>query len=92
MVADPRGTRALRSAGRVNEPRPALVEAHADGSPKRVNREGVALVREEWRVVDRWWTEEPLSRRYFDVVLESGQQAVVYRDQERQRWFTQRGA
>jgi len=52
----------------------------------------VALVREEWRVVDRWWTEEPLSRRYFDVVLESGQQAVVYRDEERQKWFTQRGA
>ena len=92
MVADSRGARAVRAAGRVNEPRPALVEAHADGSPKRVNREGVALVREEWRVVDRWWTEEPLSRRYFDVVLESGQQAVVYRDQERQRWFTQRGA
>ena len=92
MVADSRGARALRTAGRVNEPRPALVEAHADGSPKRVNREGVVLVREEWRVVDRWWTEEPLSRRYFDVVLESGQQAVVYRDQERQRWFTQRGA
>jgi hypothetical protein len=52
----------------------------------------VALVREEWRVVDRWWTEEPLSRRYFDVVLESGQQAVVYRDEERRKWFTQRGA
>ena len=92
MVADSRGARALRTAGRVNEPRPALVEAHADGSPKRVNREGVVLVREEWRVVDRWWTEEPLSRRYFDVVLESGQQAVVYRDEERQRWFTQKGA
>ena len=92
MVADSRDARAFRSAGRVNEPRPALVEAHADGSPKRVNREGVALVREEWRVVDRWWTEEPLSRRYFDVVLESGQQAVVYRDQERSRWYTQRGA
>jgi hypothetical protein len=92
VVADSRGARALRTAGRVNEPRPALVEAHADGSPKRVNREGVVLIREEWRVVDRWWTEEPLSRRYFDVVLESGQQAVVYRDQESQRWFTQRGA
>ena len=92
MVADSRGARAVRSAGRVNEPRAALVEAHADGSPKRVNREGVVLVREEWRVVDRWWTEEPLSRRYFDVVLETGQQAVVYRDEERQRWFTQRGA
>jgi hypothetical protein len=92
VVEDSRGARALRSAGRVNEPRPALVEAHADGSPKRVNREGVAVVREEWRVVDRWWTEEPLSRHYFDVVLESGQQAVVYRDEEREVWFTQKGA
>ncbi len=92
MVAYSRDARPVRTAGRVNEPRPALVEAHADGSPRRVNREGVALVREEWRVVDRWWTEEPLSRRYFDVVLESGQQAVVYRDEERCAWFTQRGA
>ena len=92
MVANSGGSRAVRSAGRINEPRPALVEAHADGTPKRVNREGVAVVREEWRVVDRWWTEELLSRRYFDVVLESGQQAVVYRDEERRKWFTQRGA
>jgi len=50
------------------------------------------VIREEWRVVDRWWTEEPLSRRYFDVVLESGQHAVVYRDEERGAWFSQRGA
>ena len=57
-----------------------------------MNRQGVALVREEWRVVDRWWTEEPVDRRYFDVVLEGGQQTVVYRDEEGGGWFTQRGA
>ena len=84
--------RAPRAAGRVNEPRPALVEEHVDGAPSRVNRQGVAVVREEWRVVDRWWTEEPVSRRYFDVVLESGQRAVVFHDQERSCWFTQQGA
>ena len=70
---DPGVAGAVRSARRLNEPRPALVEEHVDGTPSRVNRQGVALVREEWRVVDRWWTEEPLSRRYFDVVLETGQ-------------------
>ena len=63
-----------------------------DGSPRRVNRLPVALVREEWRVVDRWWTEDPVSRRYFDVVLESGQNVVVFRDEEVGRWFSQRGA
>lgn len=92
MVADTRGSGALRSAGRVNAPRPALVEAHADGSPRRVEREGVALVREEWRVVDRWWTEDPVARRYFDVVLETGRNAVVFHDGESGRWFAQRGA
>ena len=83
---------ARRIAGRVNAPRRALVEAAFDGTPSRVNREGVALVREEWRVVDRWWTEEPVSRRYFELVLESGRNTVVFRDQERGGWFTQRGA
>jgi hypothetical protein len=63
-----------------------------DGSPREVNRQPVALLREEWRVVDRWWTEVPISRRYFDVVLETGQNVVVYRDEEVGRWFTQRGA
>jgi hypothetical protein len=66
------------------------VEAHVDGVPRALNRVPIALVREEWRVVDRWWTEEPLSRRYFDVVLQTGENAVVFRDEEVGRWFTQR--
>jgi hypothetical protein len=81
-----------RTAGRVNAPQPALVEPSFDGTPRHVNRQVVALVREEWRVVDRWWTEDPVSRRYFDVVLESGQNTVVYRDEEQGGWFSQRGA
>ena len=76
---------------RLNEPRPALVEAAVGGAPARVNRQAVALVREEWRVVDRWWTEEPVSRRYFEVVLETGENTVVFRDEEAGRWFSQRG-
>lgn len=73
------------------EPRRALVDETFDGMPRRVNRQAVEVVREEWRVVDRWWTEEPVSRRYFEVILESGQNTVVFRDQERGGWFSQRG-
>jgi hypothetical protein len=69
-----------------------LVEERIDGSPVAVNRLPVELVREEWRVLDRWWTEEPVARRYFEVVLESGQNVVVFRDEERGGWFSQRGA
>jgi hypothetical protein len=74
----------------VNAPRAALVEAAFDGTPWQVNRRAVELVREEWRVVDRWWTEEPVDRRYFEVVLESGESTVVF--EESGKWFSQRGA
>ena len=91
MVAPARAASTPGSARRLNQPRSALVEAHVDGSPRRVNRSPVALVREEWRVVDRWWTEEPVSRRYFDIVLAGGERAVVFHDEEVGRWFSQRG-
>ena len=89
MVADP-GTAGATRTSRLNSPRPALVEEGLDGSPRRVNRADVVAHREEWRVVDRWWTEEPVNRRYFEVVLESGRNACVYRDGEQRCWFTQR--
>ena len=103
MVAHPGGQGVVRSAGRLAqlpvtrarvlyEPRAAVVDVNFDGTPWQVNRQPVALLREEWRVVDRWWTEEPVSRRYFEVVLQSGENAVVFRDEERGCWFTQRGA
>ena len=86
----PRGNPGFPRA--LNEPRAALVEETFDGMPHRVNRQAVAVVREEWRVLDRWWTEEPVRRRYFEVVLETGQNVVVFRDEERGGWYSQRGA
>jgi hypothetical protein len=52
----------------------------------------VSVVREEWRIVDRWWTAEPVDRWYYDCVLESGEHAVVYLDHTTTdgAWFTQR--
>jgi hypothetical protein len=81
-----------RATGRINAPQPARVDVHLDGSPAAVNHQPVLLVREEWRVLDRWWTEEPVSRRYFEVVLESGENTVVFHDGEHGLWFSQRGA
>lgn len=77
-------------AGRLNAPRPTLVVAGVRGVPETVDREAVLVVREEWRVVDRWWTDEPIDRRYFEVVLESGRNTAVFYDGESKRWFTQK--
>ena len=78
-----------RAARRLNEPRPVSVGAEA-GVPTGVGGVPVAVLREEWRVADRWWTAEPVRRRYFDVVLETGENVVVFRDEEGGGWFRQK--
>ena len=89
MVAHSRDAGHSRAARRLNEPRPAVVVL-AEGVPARVDGTAVGRVREEWRVVERWWTGEPLRRRYFDVVLDTGEHAVVFRDETAGGWYRQR--
>jgi CO dehydrogenase/acetyl-CoA synthase delta subunit len=50
----------------------------------------VEAVRESWLVEDRWWTDEPVRRRYWEVVTDDGRAVVVFRDLERGEWFEQR--
>jgi hypothetical protein len=89
VVAHSRDQGDSRAARRLNEPRPARVEA-AEGVPEAVGGVRVGSVREEWLVTDRWWTEEPLRRRYFDLVLETGENVAVFHDEERGGWFRQK--
>jgi hypothetical protein len=76
---------------RLGAPRPARVDSGAEGVPVALDEETVEAVREEWVVEDRWWTGRPLRRRYFELVLASGRNAVVFRDLVRGSWFVQRG-
>ena len=39
-------------------------------------------MRESWLVEDRWWTDRPLRRRYWEVVTVDGRDLVVFRDLE----------
>jgi len=74
-------------------PRPARVRTTSTGLPAEVDGRQVAQVRESWLVEDRWWTEQPLRRRYWEVVTGCGRNVVVFRDLERASasgWFTQR--
>lgn len=72
-------------------PRPVTVEAGDDGVPVAVGMVAVEAVREEWLVEDRWWTPEPLRRRYFELVLADGRNLVAFREPaEGGRWFEQR--
>jgi hypothetical protein len=68
------------------------VEADAYGTPRRVHHRDrwrvVAQVRDRWRTDDRWWTDAPVSREYFDLLLEDGRPLSVYYDRLAERWRT----
>ena len=78
------------SARRVGEPRPTQVASGPAGRPLTVDRHEVVAVRESWLVEDRWWTERPLRRRYWEVVTVDGLDLVVFRDLVRGGWFRHR--
>ena len=79
-----------RGPRRLATPRKVEVEAGESGRPERVAGRGVEAVRESWLVEDRWWTERPLRRRYWEVVTDDGRNLVVFRELGTQGWYAQR--
>lgn len=75
---------------RLGVPSPASVSSSPAGVPLAVEGVAVESVREEWLVEDGWWTARPLRRRYFELALADGRNAVVFRDLIGGRWFSQR--
>jgi hypothetical protein len=76
---------------RLGLPVPARVRAsERDGQPLSVDGHAVDAVRESWLVEDRWWTDRPVRRRYWEVITTSGRDMVVFRELEERRWYRQR--
>lgn len=78
----------------LNGPRPVSVSARdgergVKGEPITVDGEPVEIVRETWLIEDRWWTEQPLRRRYWELVTANGRNAVVFHDLRSGHWFSQ---
>jgi hypothetical protein len=75
------------------------VELDASGSPAAVKaavgRSGgravctVEAILETWRIDDEWW-RLPISRRYYEVVLEGGGRVVLFEDLVSGDWFVQK--
>jgi hypothetical protein len=76
----------------LSRPQPARVRfdpARPEGMPVQVNGEAIESLRESWLVEDRWWTAEPLRRRYWELVGARGRNLVVFHDLHSGRWFLQ---
>ena len=75
---------------RLNVPLPATVRADERGRPLAVDGRAVDAVRESWVIEDRWWTDAPLRRRYWEVVTVDGRDLVVFRDLDGGGWYRHR--
>jgi hypothetical protein len=64
---------------RLNEPQGARVRAAPNGRPLTVDGRAVDAVRESWLVEDRWWTDHPIRRRYWEIVTADGRNVIVFR-------------
>jgi hypothetical protein len=82
----------MTSPRRLNLPRLVAVTVGSDGRPVIVAGREVEAVRESWLVEDRWWTDEPLRRRYWEVLVAGGRNTVVFRDLEEGAWYEQASA
>ncbi|HUG15295.1 MAG TPA: hypothetical protein VMM78_09775 [Thermomicrobiales bacterium] len=75
----------------INQPRPLAVEADDKGLPLELTQHGskhVAAIQDVWRIDDEWW-RDLISRRYFRVVLDSGEIRTIYHDLVSGEWFEQ---
>ena len=71
-------------------PRPTAARTGPGGRPLAVEGRPVEAVRESWLIEDRWWTDRPLRRRYWEVVTSDGRDLVVFHELRGEGWFEQR--
>ena len=82
--------RTVTGPRRLSIPRRVAVTADPAGTPQQVDGRDVDAVRESWLIEDRWWTERPLRRRYWEIVTVEGRDEVVFCDLQSSRWWRQR--
>ena len=75
---------------RLSVPRRVAVRPDEHGVPVSVEGRVVDAVRESWLIEDRWWTERPVRRRYWEIVTVCGRNEVVFHDLLSGRWWRQR--
>jgi len=63
-----------------------------DGQPvvlvEGKRRRRVMRIQDMWQIDDEWW-RDPISRRYYRLLLEDGVICTVYHDLIRGAWFSQ---
>lgn len=91
MVPDPRAKARAEQLRPLNRPQAAVIQTE-NGLPAAVvegtRRHRVTQVQDVRRTDDEWW-RNPISRRYYRLVLEDGSLRTVYHDLIVDAWYAQ---
>jgi hypothetical protein len=59
-----------------------------EGADRRPRLDGrVEVASGPWALEERWWTDEPVDREYWDIELAGGGLFRIFRDNATGRWF-----
>lgn len=91
MVKDSRAAARADQLRPLNQPRLVTVQVTA-GLPVAViegeRHTPIKRIQDCWCIDDEWW-RDPIQRRYYRVLLETGTIRTLYHDQMQDTWFEQ---
>ena len=81
----------------LNTPVPVQVSATLDGKlanvvekkKGRVVASQIDKVMHQWELGDEWWCPEPIDRRYFKLLMDTGRVMTIFKDLSNGGWFRQ---
>lgn len=91
MVSDSGAKKGADQLRPLNRPRPVTVLLEGECPAvliDRGQRQRISRIQDAWRIDDEWW-REPISRRYYRLVLENGSLRTLYQDLVTGLWYEQ---
>ncbi len=72
-------------------PHPTRVICAPNGVPHAVDiagrRRTVVAVRDQWIAQDRWWTDDPIERHFYELIVDPGRVVFVFCELRSSEWF-----
>jgi len=68
------------------------IETDREGRPRAIGGPGrfrIIRVQDRWRIDDEWWREKPVSRLYYQVLLEDRRHITIFHDLMSSCWYEQ---
>ncbi len=91
MVSHPGTSSRAGQLRPLNQPR--QIEVIVEGNRPAVlvdppHRHRIEQIQDTWIIDDEWW-RDPISRQYFQVLLEGGMVRTIFHDRTSDTWFAQ---